>query len=76
MGLAEQALRLFKNKPIVIVTTLVESDGLQEVAGVLEDGADDYLLVRDQDNEMPTVVNVSHVAWIYEETLEEEEVEQ
>ena len=75
MGLAEQALRHFKNKPIVIVTTVVESDGLQEVAGVLEDGADDYLLVRDQDG-MPTVVNVSHVAWIYEETLEEEEEEQ
>ncbi len=76
MGLAEQALRHFKNKPIVIVTT-IESDGfLQEVAGVLEDGAGDYLLVRDQDNGMPTVVNVSHVAWIYEETLGEEEVEQ
>ena len=76
MGLAEQALRHFKNKPIVIVTT-VESEGfLQEVAGVLEDGADDYLLVRDQDNGMPTVVNVSRVAWIYEETLAEEKAEQ
>ena len=48
---------------------------MQEVAGVLEDGDDDYLLVRDQDNDMPTVVNVSHVAWIYEETLEDEEEE-
>ncbi len=76
MGLAEQALRHFKNKPVVIVTNL-ESDGfLQEVAGVLEDGADDYLVVRDQDNDMPTVVNVSHVAWVYEETLDEEEEEQ
>lgn len=75
MGIAEQALRQFKNKPIVIVTT-IESEGfLQEVAGVLEDGADDYLLVRDQDNSMPTVVNVSHVAWIYEETQEGEEAE-
>ena len=76
MGLAEQALRHFKNKPIVIVTTLESEGFLQEVAGVLEDGDDDYLLVRDQDNGMPTVVNVSHVAWIYEETLEEEEEEQ
>ena len=75
MGLAEQALKQFKNKPVVIVTT-VESEGfLQEVAGVLEDADDDYLLVRDQDNDMPTVVNVSHVAWIYEETPDEEEEE-
>ncbi len=75
MGLAEQALRHFKNKPIVIVTTVESEGSLQEVAGVLEDGADDYLLVRDQDNGMPTVVNVSRVAWIYEETQEEEEAE-
>ena len=75
MGLAEQALKQFKNKPVVIVTT-VESEGfLQEVAGVLEDAAGDYLLVRDQDNDMPTVVNVSHVAWIYEETPDEGEEE-
>lgn len=75
MGLAEQALKQFRNKPVVIVTT-VESEGfLQEVAGVLEDAAGDYLLVRDQDNDMPTVVNVSHVAWIYEETPDEEEEE-
>lgn len=75
MGLAEQALRHFKNKPIVIATTIESEGSWQEVAGVLEDGADDYLLVRDQDNGMPTVVNVSHVAWIYEETQEEEEAE-
>ena len=75
MGLAEQALAQFKNKPIVIVTTLESEGFLQEVAGVLEEGADGYLVVRDQDNGMPTVVNTSHVAWIYEET-DEEEVEQ
>ena len=76
MGLAEQALKQFKGKPVVIVTTLESEGFLQEVAGVLEDGADDYLLVRDQDNDMPTLVNVSHVAWVYEETLEDEEEEQ
>ena len=76
MGLAEQALKQFKGKPVVIVTTLESEGFLQEVAGVLEDGADGYLLVRDQDNDMPTLVNVSHVAWIYEETLEDEEEEQ
>ena len=76
MGLAEQALKQFKGKPVVIVTTLESEGFLQEVAGVLEDGGDGYLLVRDQDNDMPTVVNVSHVAWVYEETLEDEEEEQ
>lgn len=75
MGLAEQALRHFKDKSVVIVTTVKSEGFLQEVAGVLEDGGDGYLLVRDQDNDMPTVVNVSHVAWIYEETLEDEEEE-
>ena len=75
MGLAEQALKQFKGKPVVIVTTVKSEGFLQEVAGVLEDGGDGYLLVRDQDNDMPTVVNVSHVAWVYEETLEDEEEE-
>ncbi|MBI4339180.1 MAG: hypothetical protein HY680_04425 [Chloroflexi bacterium] len=73
MTLVEEALRLLKGKQVVVVTSL-ESDGfLQEIVGELLDGGDGYLVVKQAEEESPTVINTAFVAWIYEETEEEED---
>ena len=76
MALVDEALKYLKGKRVVVVTN-VESEGyLQEVVGVLLDGAQDCLIVLEGEDESPTVINAAHVAWIYEEASDEEEEEQ
>ncbi len=73
MSLADEAIKHLKDKRVVVVTN-IESEGyLQEIAGILVSGSEGCLVVRQGDEESPTVVNTAHIAWIYEETSEEEE---
>ena len=75
MALVDEALKYFKGRSVVVVTT-VESEGyVQEVVGTLLDASGDCLLVQQGEEELPTIINVAHVAWIYEETADEEEEE-
>jgi hypothetical protein len=30
-------------------------------------GSDDCLLVKDEGDKLPTIINVAHIAWIYED---------
>ena len=67
MSLVEESLNYFKDKSVVIVTD-VETDGsIEEIAGILLGGSGDCLLVKDEGDNLPTVINVSHIAWIYED---------
>ncbi len=76
MALVDEALKYLKGKRVVVVTD-VESEGfLQEIVGVLLDGAEDCLIVLEGGDESPTIINAAHVAWMYEETLDEEEEEE
>jgi len=76
MALADEAIKYLKGKPVVVVTSL-ESDGyLQEIVGVLLDGVDGCLVVDQEEGASPTIINVAHVAWVYEDTGEEEEEEE
>ena len=72
MSLADEAIKYLKDKQVVVVTN-IESEGyLQEIAGVLLSASDGCLVVRQGDEDSPTVVNTAHIAWIYEETSEGE----
>lgn len=76
MSLVDEAIKHLKGKLVVVVTS-VESDGyLQEVAGVLEDGGDGCLVVRQGQEASPTVINEAFIAWVYEDTGEDEEEEE
>ena len=76
MSLADEAINHLKDKQVVIVTN-IESEGyLQEIAGILVSGSDGCLLVRQADDESPTVVNTAHIAWVYEETSEKEDTDE
>ncbi len=88
MGLVEQAAKFYKGKQVIIVTSLLDSEGyLQEIAGKLTDAIDGCLVVEQgaystaDDREdagplkgpaIPTLVSADYVAWMYEETGEEE----
>ena len=72
MALIDEALKHFKGKLVVVVTSLESEGYLQEIVGVLLDGADDCLVLQQEGEESPTIVNVAHVAWIFEETGDEE----
>ena len=77
MGLVEQSAKYLRSKPVIIVTSLLDSEGyLQEIAGTLLDAVDGCLIVEQEEGVAPTVVNAEHVAWVYEETGEEEEEEE
>ncbi|MBI2171580.1 MAG: hypothetical protein HYU30_06120 [Chloroflexi bacterium] len=70
MPFVEEIVKRLKGKQVVVVTSL-EIDGyLQEIDGQLLDGDEGYLVVRQGDDESPTIVNTAYVAWIYEETGE------
>ncbi len=72
MAMVEEALKYLKGKVVVVVTSL-ESDGyLQEIVGTLVDGAEGCLIVQQEEDASPTIVNAAHVAWIFEETEDEE----
>ena len=76
MSLADEAIKYLKDKQVVVVTN-IESEGyLQEIAGMLVSGSDGCLVVRQGDGDSPTVVNTVHIAWIYEETSEEENTDE
>ena len=72
MPLIDEILKQLKGKQVVVVTSL-ENDGyLQEFDGLLLDGGEGYLVVRQEGDESPTVINAAFVAWVYEATDEEE----
>ena len=74
MGLVEQAAKYLKGKPVVIVTSALDSEGyLQEIAGTLVEAVDGCLVVEQDKEAAPTLVNADHVVWVYEDTGEEDE---
>ncbi|MSQ22020.1 MAG: hypothetical protein EXR53_01760 [Dehalococcoidia bacterium] len=75
MSLVDEAIKHLSGKRVIVVTSL-ESDGyLQEVEGILEEGADGCLVIRQEDATSATIINADFVAWIYEDTGEEDEEE-
>ena len=76
MSLADESIKYLKDKQVVVVTN-IESEGyLQEIAGILLSGSEGCLVGRQGDEDSPTVVNTRHIAWIYEETSEEEDTDE
>ncbi|MFH1140467.1 MAG: hypothetical protein V1724_02095 [Chloroflexota bacterium] len=76
MSLVDEAIKHLKGKQVLVVTSLESEDYLQEVSGILVDGADGCLVVQQEDAASPTIINAAFVAWIYEDTGEEEEDDQ
>jgi len=67
MSLVEESVKYFKDKNVVIVTDVETEGSIEEIAGVLLGGSDDCLLVKDDGDNLPTIINVAHIAWIYED---------
>ena len=77
MGLEEQATKYLKGKQVIIVTSSLDSEGyLQEIAGTLLDAVDGCLIVEQDEEAAPTLVNPDHVAWVYEDVGDNEEEEE
>ena len=76
MSLVDEAVKYLKGKQVIVVTNLESEGYLQEIAGVLVDGVDGCLVIQQEEEESPTLVNATHVAWIYEETEHDEEEEE
>ena len=73
MSLVDEALKYLKGKWVVVVTG-VESEGyLQEIVGTLLDGSDGCLVVQQEAEASPTVINAAYVAWVFEETSDGDE---
>lgn len=72
MGLAEMALRHLKGRRVVVVSTLKEDDLIQELGGVLIDGEAGCLVLQEEEETSPTIVNAAFVAWVYEDTGQDE----
>ena len=68
MALIDEVIKYFKDKPVVVVTTLESEDYHEEIVGILMDGGDGCLVVQQGDDDSPTIINAAHVAWVYEET--------
>ena len=75
MALEDEAVKYLKDKSVVVVTSLESEGYLQEIVGVLLDGADGCLVVQQEEEASPTIINTAHIAWVYEETGEGEEEE-
>jgi len=75
MALVDEAVKYLKDRPVVVVTSLESEGYLQEIVGVLLDGVDGCLVVQQEEEAAPTIINAAHIAWVYEETGEEEEEE-
>ena len=75
MSLVDEALKYLKGRLVVVVTDLESEGYLQEIVGILLDGAEGCLVVQQGEEESPTLINAAHVAWIYEEVGDEEEEE-
>ena len=74
MGLEEQAAKYLKGRQVIIVTSSLDSEGyLQEIAGTLLDAVEGCLIVEQGEEAAPTLVNPDHVAWVYEDTEQEED---
>ncbi len=70
MSLVDEAVKRLKGKRVVVVTS-VESEGyLQEIVGELQDGSDGCLIVMQDEDASPTIVNGAFVAWVYEDVAE------
>ena len=73
MALVDEAVKYLKGKSVVVVTSLESEGYLQEIVGVLLDGADGCLVVQQEEGVSPTIINAAHIAWVYEDTGEDEE---
>ncbi len=73
MALEDEALKYLKGKQVVVGTTVQSEGYLQEISGTLIDGGLGYLVVQEGEDNSPTIVNSAHVAWVYEETEDDEE---
>ena len=73
MSMVDEALKHLKDKAVVVVTSLENEGYLQELEGVLVDGSEGCLVVQQGDDASPTIINVAHVAWVYEDTGDEDE---
>ena len=71
MALVDEALKYLKGKQVIVVTSLESEGYLQEIAGVLVDGAEGCLVIQQEEEASPTLINAAHIAWIYEETGDE-----
>ena len=76
MSLVNEAIKHLKGKQIIVVTSLESEGYLQEVSGLLVDGADGYLVVQQEKAGSPTIINSAFVAWVYEDTDEGNEQEE
>jgi hypothetical protein len=76
VSLVDEAVKHLKGKQVVVVTSLASEGYLQEVSGILEDGADGCLVVQQEDATSPTIINSAFVAWIYEDIDDEEDEEE
>ena len=73
MGLEEQVGKYMRGKQVIIVTTALDSEGyLQEIAGTLLEAVDGCLVIEQNQELAPTLVNPAHVTWIYEDSSDEE----
>lgn len=75
MALEDEALKYLKGKHVVVGTTVQSEGYLQEISGTLMDGGPGYLVVQEGEDSSPTIVNSAHVAWVYEETEDDEDGE-
>ncbi len=76
MSLVDEAIKHLKGKQVIVVTSLASEGYLQEVSGILVNGADGCLVVQQEEAASPTLINSAFVAWIYEDTGEEDEEEE
>ncbi len=75
MALEDEALKYLKGKQVVVGTTVQSEGYIQEISGTLIDGGQGYLVVQEGEDNSPTIVNSAHVAWVYEETEDDEDGE-
>lgn len=76
MSLVDEAIKHLKGKAVIVVTSLESEGYLQEVPGILEDGSDGCLVVRQEGEASPTIINATYIAWIYEDTGSDDEDEE
>ena len=73
MGLEEQVSKYMRGKQVIIVTSALDSEGyLQEIAGTLLEAVDGCLVIEQDQELAPTLVNPAHVTWIYEDSSDED----
>ena len=73
MGLAETVLKYFEGKGIVVVCAVKEEEYLQEITGVLVHADEACVVVQEEGENLPTVVNMAFVVWVTEDRGENNE---